>query len=111
MSADSEFQDDPPDYHPIELAAHSILSSLLDSLHDNFELLHQSQFVLLTRLKQMEQRVKRYQESGSPVAAAEVQSKTLTIAQLRKRLETLVTKLDEINQRLEKEEETPPNKG
>lgn len=45
------------DFHPIELAAHSLLSASLDSVHENFNLLHQSQHILLTRLKHIEHRL------------------------------------------------------
>lgn len=45
------------DFHPIELAAHAVLSAPLDSVHESFNLLHQSQHILLTRLKHIEHRL------------------------------------------------------
>lgn len=55
--------DEDIDFHPIELTAHSLLSGSLDTLHENFVQLHQSQHVLLTRLKHIEDRLKLLSET------------------------------------------------
>lgn len=102
----SKTQNDDPgeelhDYHPIELAAHSILSNPLDSLHDNFELLHQSQFILLTRLKVIEQQIKKYQATvDSQVSPADIEDKISRISSLRKRLEKAVSQMNVVEERL-----------
>lgn len=45
------------DFHPVELAAHFLLSGSLDNLHENFQQLHDSQKILLTRLHLIETRL------------------------------------------------------
>lgn len=93
--------EDLNDYHAIELATHTILSNLLDSLHDNFELLHQSQFILLTRLKLIEQRIKAFQTAlNNGITATELQQKLASIVNLRKRLEQVLARMDTVNSRL-----------
>lgn len=44
-------------FHPVELAAHFLLSNSLDNLHENFLLLHESQRILLARLHDIETRL------------------------------------------------------
>lgn len=93
--------EDLNDYHAIELATHTILSNLLDSLHDNFELLHQSQFILLTRLKLIEQRIKGFQTAlDNTITPTELQHKLASIVTLRKRLEQVLAKMDTVSSRL-----------
>lgn len=93
--------EDLNDYHAIELATHTILSNLLDSLHDNFELLHQSQFILLTRLKVIEQRIKAFQTAlNNGITATELQQKLASIVNLRKRLEQVLARMDTVSNRL-----------
>lgn len=50
------------DYHPVELAAHAVVSGPLDSLHERFEGLEHSQVVLLTRLQAIEKRLVQLSE-------------------------------------------------
>lgn len=89
--------------HPVELIAHSLLSGSLDNLSENFEQLNQSQLILLTRLNIIEQRLLQFKE----IKNDEVNEETLTqylsqIKSLKKRLTTTITRLDKIDQRIDK---------
>lgn len=53
------------DLHPIELTAHTLLSSSLDHLNENFKQLNQSQIILFTRLRLIEKRLKGFQAAVS----------------------------------------------
>lgn len=65
--------EDDGDFHPIELAAHSLLSGSLDSLNENFLQLHRSQHVLLTRLKMISDRLDKIEGGlGDKIAASDV---------------------------------------
>lgn len=89
---------EPEEFHPIELAAHSILSGSLDTLNENFEELHQSQHILLTRLKLLEKRI------GAVLLKVEAQSDlgkvVVRIRLLRKQLDDVARVLERVEQRL-----------
>lgn len=76
------------DFHPIELTAHSLLSGSLDNLHENFVLLHQSQHILLTRLRLIEERL--------TLIHSELVVSGNDIIQIRARIRTLRKKLAEV---------------
>lgn len=85
------------DFHPIELTAHFLLSGAIDSLQENFELLHQSQKILLTRLNHIDDRLRKldtqldeYDFDLSPVYAR--------IKELKKVLKTCELSLRKDNQ-------------
>ncbi len=57
------------DLHPVELAAHALLSAPLDHLNDNFGQLHQLQVILHARLRLIEKRLEALQRSLEPADA------------------------------------------
>lgn len=54
------------DLHPVELAAHALLTAPLDHLNDNFGQLHQLQVILHARLRLIEKRLEALQRSLEP---------------------------------------------
>ncbi|KAI5964218.1 uncharacterized protein KGF55_002160 [Candida pseudojiufengensis] len=92
------------DLHAIELTAHSILSGSLDNLNDNFESLNQSQIILLTRLRIIENRLNSFKKS---IDSNVIDEKKLLeifdkIHELSKRLTKNLQKLDQIDNRFTK---------
>lgn len=95
--------------HPVELTAHTLLSAPLNSLNDYFELLSQSQLILLTRLQVIEDRLKSFKtivvENHNIVDDKDVTTDLQRIKQLRKRLVAVQKVLSKVNSRLDKIEE------
>lgn len=79
--------DDNVDFHPVELAAHFLLSGSLDNLHESFSLLHESQRLLLTRLHLIETRLAKILEN--------LDSSQLDVSGILTRVKTLRKKLQE----------------
>ncbi|CAH2353961.1 hypothetical protein CLIB1423_13S02850 [[Candida] railenensis] len=95
------------DLHPIELTAHTLLSGSLDHLNENFKNLNQSQVILYTRLRLIEDRLKSYytvieQNQAEPDELKEVVSR---IKSLKKRLLSSVKTLKKVEVRVERMEE------
>lgn len=92
------------DLHPIELTAHALLNGPLENLHENFELLTQSQYILLTRLKLIENRLtsfeKAFCEEGLFVNDRDVQNSFSRIKELRKLLLKSLKTLSKISDRV-----------
>ncbi|CAK9441585.1 uncharacterized protein LODBEIA_P54530 [Lodderomyces beijingensis] len=91
------------DLHPIELTAHSLLSGSLDNLNENFESLNQSQVILLTRLRIMEEKLTSFRKL---VEAHVIDEKEFTIQhqkikELTKRISAIVKQLDRIETRVD----------
>lgn len=89
------------DFHPIELAAHSVLSASLDSVHENFNLLHQSQHMLLTRLKHIEHRLLLLETSPDALSEQDVIAFKQRIRIAQKQLVEQKKTLVEVNKRLD----------
>lgn len=90
--------EDDESLHPIELIAHSVLNSSLDNLNENFESLHNSQVVLLTRLKLIEQRLSKVSITNKDT---HIQQDLIRIKSIRKRLQVTQKTLDKIDRRVE----------
>lgn len=94
------------DLHPIELTAHTLLSGSLDNLHENFELLNQSQYILLTRLRLIEERLSSiktvFVDSENHVDEKEVQNTFNKLKELRKSLHSSLKTLAQVNNRVER---------
>lgn len=90
---------DEIDFHPIELAAHSILSGSLDSIHENFSLLHQSQHILITRLKHIEHRLQTL-ENAKDFSEEDVTAIRARIGAIQKQLDTQRRVLSEVDARM-----------
>lgn len=92
------------DLHPIELTAHALLNGPLENLYENFELLTQSQYILLTRLKLIENRLtsfeKAFCEEGLFVSDRDVQNSFSRIKELRKLLLKSLKTLSKISDRV-----------
>lgn len=92
--------------HPIELTAHSILNAPLDHLYEDFELLGQSQYILLTRLRLIEDRLKSFKkvviDDGNMTSEKEISETFNKIRELKKRLSVTVKSLDKVETRVEK---------
>lgn len=50
------------DFHPIELTAQGILGGPLETINTEFDLLTQSQYILLTRLRTIEERLVHFKD-------------------------------------------------
>lgn len=102
----NEHESDFNELHPIELTAHTILSGSLDHLHDDFELLSQSQYILLTRLKLIEDRLKSFEkvaiEDDNMTKDKEVLETFNKIRELKRRLNTSMKTLHKVETRVEK---------
>lgn len=95
------------DLHPIELTAHTLLSGSLDHLNENFKNLNQSQVILYTRLRLIEDRLKLFytvieQNQAEPDEFKEI---VLRIKSLKKRLLASVKTLKKVEVRVERMEE------
>lgn len=92
--------------HPIELTAHTILNGPLDHLNEDFELLSQSQYILLTRLRLIEERLKSFRkviiEDGNMTTDKEITETFNKIKDLKKRLAASVKTLDKVESRVER---------
>lgn len=89
------------DFHPVELAAHSLLSGPLDGLHESFGLLHESQHVFLTRLRHIEEKLQKYEDSQFDV---DVEATQAHVRLLRKRLAEVTRILQKVEKRLQQAE-------
>lgn len=87
------------DFHPIELTAHSLLSGSLDNLHENFVLLHQSQHILLTRLRLIEDRLKEI-HTELAVSGKDVTQVQARIRAVRKKLADVAKILVKVDRRV-----------
>ncbi|CUM62802.1 uncharacterized protein PRCAT00000360001 [Priceomyces carsonii] len=94
------------DLHPMELMAHSVLSGPLDGLNESFEQLSQSQLILLTRLRLIEERLTSFKKSvtdeGNMLDDKEVASNIDRIKDLTKRAGISFKTLSEIEKRVER---------
>lgn len=97
--------DDDHEFHAIELVAHSVLSTSLDNLNDNFESLHQSQVILLTRLKLIEEKLLKIKEVNDESMKNNVGEDINRIRTIRKRLEGVEKKVKRIDKRMDSVEE------
>lgn len=92
--------------HPIELAAHTILNGPLDHLNEDFELLSQSQYILLTRLRLIEDRLQSFKkvivDDGNMTTEKEISESFNKIRELKKRLGMTVKSLDKVEVRVER---------
>lgn len=88
------------DFHPIELAAHSVLSASLDSVHENFSLLRQSQHILLTRLKHIEHRLLLLEASQDVLTEQDVIEFKERIHSVQKQLAEQKKTLVEVDKRM-----------
>ncbi|KAF3987705.1 hypothetical protein FT663_03704 [Candidozyma haemuli var. vulneris] len=90
------------DFHPIELAAHSLLSGPLDSLNDNFLQLHRSQHVLLTRLKMISERLDQIEKGfGEGIAGQDVTAAHQQIKAMKAKLQESQKRLGGVEKRVE----------
>jgi len=90
------------DLHPIELAAHSLLTGPLDTLSDNFELLNQSQIILLTRLRVIENRLKTFKQlvELNDISEKQLLAQFNKIKDLTDRINRCLKLLDKIDSRI-----------
>lgn len=90
------------DFHPIELAAHSLLSGSLDSLNENFLLLHRSQHVLLTRLKMISERLNNIETAfGEGIPGRDIEAVHQQIKLLKVKLQESQNRLKKVEKRLD----------
>lgn len=88
------------EFHPIELAAHSLLSGSLDNLHENFLQLHQSQHILLTRLKLIEDRLRTLESVEMKITEKSVLTMHSRVRALRKTLVESAKTLKKVEERV-----------
>lgn len=104
--SEHEHDSDIGGLHPIELTAHSILNAPLDHLNEDFELLSQSQYILLTRLRLIEDRLKSFKkvviDDGNMTSEKEITETFNKIRDLKKRLVVTVKSLDKVEARVER---------
>ncbi|ABN64895.2 predicted protein [Scheffersomyces stipitis CBS 6054] len=98
--------EEPNDLHPLEVTAHTLLSGPLDNLNENFEQLDQSQLILLTRLKIIEDRLLSFQrvvlEDQNIVDDKELTSHFNRVKELRRSLLASMKTLGKVETRIEK---------
>lgn len=103
---EDEHDSDIGGLHPIELTAHSILNAPLDHLNEDFELLSQSQYILLTRLRLIEDRLNSFKkvviDDGNMTSEKEIAETFNKIRDLKKRLVVSVKTLDKAEARVER---------
>lgn len=92
-------------HHPIELIAHSILGGPLDRLQEDFELLGLSQYILLNRIRLIEERLESLKtvmfEEENTLDEKEVLEGIEKVKQIRKRLYSTLKTLDKVEKRVE----------
>ncbi|KAG5420290.1 hypothetical protein I9W82_002170 [Candida metapsilosis] len=90
------------DLHPIELAAHSLLTGPLDTLSENFESLNQSQIILLTRLRVIETRLNTFRQlvESNDLNEKDLMAQLNKIRELSDRLTRSLKLLDAIDSRI-----------
>lgn len=92
-------------HHPIELVAHSILGGPLDRLQEDFELLGLSQYILLNRIRLIEERLESLKtvmfEEENTLDEKEVLDGIEKVKQIRKRLFSMLKTLDKVEKRVE----------
>lgn len=98
--------EEPNDLHPLEVTAHTLLLGPLDNLNENFEQLDQSQLILLTRLKIIEDRLLSFQrvvlEDQNIVDDKELTSHFNRVKELRRLLLASMKTLGKVETRIEK---------
>ncbi|RCK64928.1 hypothetical protein Cantr_00513 [Candida viswanathii] len=89
--------------HQIELTAHTLLSGSFDSLNENFESLNQSQSILLTRLKVIENKLNEFQKFANDgfINEKELAEQFHKIKELRKRLDSCLKTIEKVEKRLD----------
>lgn len=90
--------EEPVDFHPIELAAHYLLSGSLNSLHEQFSLLHESQRLLAARLAAIETRL---QKVGVAPDDFDIPAVHARVKAVRRKLAECSTSLAKTNTRLD----------
>ncbi|CCE72538.1 Piso0_000120 [Millerozyma farinosa CBS 7064] len=92
-------------HHPIELIAHSILGGPLDRLQEDFESLGSSQYILLNRIRLIEERLESLKtvmfEEENTLDEKEVLEGIEKVKQIRKRLYSTLKTLDKVEKRVE----------
>ncbi|KAK6456926.1 uncharacterized protein RJT20DRAFT_127015 [Scheffersomyces xylosifermentans] len=103
---EKSFEEDVIDLHPIEVAAHTLLSSSLDNLNENFEQLNQSQIILLTRLKIIEDRLLSFKkvvmDDQKIVDDKELANHFNRVKELQRRLGSTKKTLSKVQSRVDK---------
>lgn len=94
------------DLHPLELTTYSVLNGSLDNLNDNFEQLNKSQTILLTRLKLIEERIKKFQSEILDGDGTGLEKNILQalnqIKDLKKRMRTCLQTSSKVDARVER---------
>ncbi|CCE73101.1 Piso0_000120 [Millerozyma farinosa CBS 7064] len=92
-------------HHHIELIAHSILGGPLDRLQEDFESLGSSQYILLNRIRLIEERLESLKtvmfEEENTLDEKEVLEGIEKVKQIRKRLCSSLKTLDKVEKRVE----------
>lgn len=88
----------------MKIATHG---SIVDNLNENFELLNQSQLILLTRLKIIEERLSNFKSviNDNTINEKELEEQFNKIKQLRKRLDRCLKMTESIEMRVDKLED------
>lgn len=86
--------------HPVELVVQSVVGDPLQLLATHLQTVHESQVVLIARIKAIDEKVKRWQSQAELTLDVKEMEDRLTAA--KKRLLTLLENLDVIETRVKR---------
>ncbi|KAH3674593.1 hypothetical protein WICMUC_003139 [Wickerhamomyces mucosus] len=89
------------DIHPIELVVQSVIGESLENSYTHLQTLHESQVVLIARLKIMEQQIKKYREHIKMGNELNIGTAQDMITALHQRINKINSKLEVIEKRLD----------
>jgi uncharacterized coiled-coil DUF342 family protein len=96
-----EFQFRAPqrtDVHPLELVVQSVVGESLEVLATHLQTVHESQVVLIARIKAIDEKVKRWKSQADvDVDVKDMEDRLLAV---KKRLKAVLEKLDAIETRV-----------
>lgn len=90
-----------PDIHPLELVVQSVVGDSLEVLSTHLQTVHESQVVLIARIKAIDEKVKRWQSQAE--IDTDVKAMEERLSQVKKRLMVLLDRLDVIEARVKRQ--------
>lgn len=91
------------DVHPMELVVQSVVGESLETLAAHLQTVHESQVVLLARIKAIDEKAKQWQQQGVATSTVDVRAMDERVAAAKRRLRALLRKLDVIETRVKRQ--------
>lgn len=86
------------DVHPMELVVQSVIGESLETLSTNLQLLHESQVVLLARIKIVDEKMKKFDElMVKEVGGIDIKAANERMSGVKKRLTAVYHRLQKID--------------